>query len=246
MEEKQKRSIFKKIFSLIGYIFIFLFPSVKLISLNKFLNKGYKIEKDKWFLKQKQRNLVLSIIFLIPLFLTFYKSYNIIENDTNISSRMDLLDKKSNGFIDKITSYDDLIVIKQSDSLILKEAKFESQARFLASGIVLSFGLLFQLILAILITKFHPLITDTKKLKKLLIGQVINKENENKAIIFATPIGFLIDITGMSPEDVVSQRSIWDALNLTVKDFSRDPSQRSLVFFRKEFELQNVYMYDKL
>ena len=189
---------------------------------------------------------MLSIVFLIPLFLTFYKSYNIIENDPNISSRMKVIEKKANGFIDKITSYNDLIVINQSDSLILKEAKFESQARFLASGIVLSFGLLFQLILAILITKFHPLITDTNKLKKLLIGPVITKENENKAIIFATPIGFLIDITGMSPEDVVRQRSIWDALNLTVKDFSRDPNQRSLVFFRKEFELQDVYMYDKL
>lgn len=246
MEEKKKISLISKLFSFIGYFFIFLFPSFKLLSLNKFLSKGYAVEKDKWFLKQKQRNIILSILFIIPLIFTFYKSYNILVNDANVFSRIGIIYESEISLFNKIKNYGNVIVILKDDSLLLKEQKFETQARILASVFVFTIGILTQLFIAILITKFHPLITETNKLKKLLIGPIISKENENKNIVFATPIGFLIDITGSSPDDVVRQKSIWDALNLTVRDYSRDSSQRSLVFFRKEFELQENYLYDRL
>lgn len=244
MENEKKVSIISKIFYLIKYFFVFLLPSLKLISLNKYLNKGYKIEKDKWFIKQKQRNLILAFLLILPMVLTVYKTYALIDNDVNLKTRIENLSDK--GIIDKVKSLDDLVRIEKSDALAIKESKFETQARFLASGIVLFIGLTFQIMLVIVILRFHPLIADTEKLKKLLVGSVIKKEEIDKKLVFATPIGFIIDITGMNAEDIVRQKSIWDALNLTVKDFSRDPEQRSLVFFRKEFELQDTYIYDKL
>lgn len=245
MEETKKKSgIFSKIFKSIKYLFVFLLPSLKLLSLNKYLNRGYKIEKDKWFLKQKQRNIILSIVLIIPLFLTFYKTYKIIDNDVNFKLRINKLNDK--GFMDKINSIGELVSINKNDPLALKETKFETQARFLASGIVLFTGISLQFFLILLIMKYHPLIVETNKLKKQLSGTIIKSENIDKALVFATPIGFLIDITGHSPDEVVRHRSIWDALNLTVKDFTKDPDQKSIVFFRKGFELQDKYMYEKI
>ena len=244
MEETKKKSIFSKIISLFKYFFIFLLPSYKLLGLNKYLSKGYKIEKDKWFLKQKQRNIILSFILVLPLLLTAYKTYVIIDNDVNLKMRISKIENKS--LIEKVSSVGSLIKINPSDSLAIKEVKFDTQARILASSIVLIVGLMTQIILVLLILKYHPLIADTNKLKGLLFGSILKKENMDNTLVFATPIGFIIDITGLNPEDVVRQKSVWDALNLTVKDFSRDPEQRSLVFFRKEFELQDKYMYEKL
>ena len=243
-DKKKKKSIFSRIISLFRYFFIFLFPSLKLLTLNKFLSKGYNIEKDKWFVKQKQRNIILSITLILPLLLTMYKTYTIIDNDINLKTRISKIEDKS--LIEKVKLVPTLVKIEKSDSLAIKEVKFETQARLLASFIILFLGLSTQLILVILIMKYHPLITETNKLKDLLFDNVLKKENMDKTIVFATPIGFLIDITGFTPEDIVRQKSIWDALNLTVKDYIKDSEKKSLVFFRKEFELQDTYMYESL
>src|SRR5690606_30026837 len=105
-------------------------------------------------------------------------------------------------------------------------------------------GLLVSIILGTIVILMHPLIKDSKKLYGMLQSNVgIDKQEKNRLVI-ATPLGFLIDITGNTAKEIKDNERIWMALNLRVTDWAEDPNQRAICFFKKAYSLKNSYTYN--
>jgi hypothetical protein len=86
-------------------------------------------------------------------------------------------------------------------------------------------------------------------LRNLLISNgVRRKEDDENMVAFYTPMGVLVDITGSMPTDIVHNDRIWSSLNIKInkRDWLNDPSKRSLVFFKTDYELKNAYMYEDI
>lgn len=242
--EKDKESIFSKISKLIKLTLLLVFPSVRILSFNKMLKRCNKIAKDPWFNKQIRRDYIIAILLLVPIVMNFSRIGNIYSNDVNFQSRIDTV-SKMDSVIDRVPAYYHTVVLTDKDTAEQVSQKIQTQIRLTAILLILSIAFGIQIILAFLISHYHPISLKTEKLEKLLLANgVIRKEDLATTIVFATPIGFLITITGSSAKEVAYMDRIWAGLNLRIKDWIEDEDERSLVFFRKAFELQNSYMYN--
>ena len=246
MEEDKKPGIISRIFKAIWYLILFLVPSIKILSFNGLLRRAGKITEDKWFSKQLLLNYMLALILFVPIVVGAYKTNKIYNNSKEFHAKVEKV-SKDKSFFEKVDAYRSIIVLNKKDTRSDKIEKKRIQIRFLAIFIVLSTTILLQVFMSTIIIFFHPILLDSAKLKKLLISNgIIRKEDEKEAIVFATPVGFLITITGNSAKEIAYMDRIWAGLNIRIKDWIEDPEERSVVFFRKAFELQDVYIYDKL
>lgn len=246
----EKKSMLKTISNLFKGTMIFLFPSFKLLNTVPFLIKCQEVFKphkeDKemrdWFKKQIMLTIILSLVLFVPLISSFNVAKNIIAADFKMYERMEQVSKMS--LFEKFSGYHSVFYPTEKDSKEERRAKMHTQARILASFIWLGGGLGLQFFLSMLVLFQHRIITDSARLKKELIsGGLLRREDEKKAIVFATPLGFLLSVPGQGSRDFQAADRIWQNLNIRIKDVMEHPEQRSLVFVRKAFELKSGYLY---
>ena len=246
MEEEKKPGIISRTFRAFWFLILFLVPSIKILSFNKMLKRCKNITEDKWFTKQLLLNYILALVLFIPIIVGVYKVDRIYDNAKFFHSKTEKIAKDA-GFFGTIDAYKNIILLNKKDTRKEKIEKKRIQIRFLAIFIVVITTLILQVSMSTIIIFFHPIILDSNKLKKLLMSNgIIRKEDEKESIVFATPVGFLITITGNSAKEIAYMDRIWAGLNIRIKDWIEDSDERSVVFFRKSFELQDVYIYDKL
>lgn len=247
MEEAKKKGIITKFIGFIWGIFILLIPAIRLLSYNKHLKHCSRIVKNEvWFSQQRSRNYILSIVLMLPLAFCLYRGVNIVSNDLALTHRMTALERGVNPG-NFVSNYIASISETERDSFTTRQEKIDSKSRLLAFLLLLGFGGSFSLVMGLMVLFFHPTTYNSKILKKLLIQNgAIHKDDADKAIVFATPIGFLVDIVGTAPRELASMDRIWAGLNIRIKDWIEDPKKRTTVFFRKSYELQDTYMYDKI
>lgn len=231
MEQQKKESqIISHLIHFIKWLFVVTFPIFTLLKINIDLDKAYLIENDPWFLKQKKRNIFIGLLLPMPLLLSILIAYiNLIINETST--------KVIKLFIQNLL---ELNIIKTYKIIIWIFEKGILNNFFL----ILALGFISTLIIGTYVKNNLNIIKDTKKLKTLLIKNGIFDEKENK-LALATPVGYLIDITGHRIEDLKHNERIWMAMNIKIKEAKEHPDRRSIVLFLKKFELKNVYKYDK-
>lgn len=69
------------------------------------------------------------------------------------------------------------------------------------------------------------------------------EKNDSSRLVLATPLGFLIDITGNTAKEIKESERIWMALNQRITDWAEDPNQRAICFFKKAYNLKTKYNY---
>jgi hypothetical protein len=245
MEEEKKVSIFSKMFKLFWIILLYLIPSFRVLSFNKLLKRCYKITEEKWFSNQIKRDYIIALLLFVPIIIGAYKINKTYSKDINFHNRVKVASDVDN-FFDRMDSYYYTVASSEKDNKEAKLNKIETKIRLTAIGIILIINIIIQIIFAVLVIHFHPLRVKTDILTKLIVSNgIIRKEDLDKSIVFATPIGFLITITGSSAKEVAYMDRIWAGLNIRIKDWIEDDKERSVVFFRKAFELQPTYMYNE-
>lgn len=227
--EQQKPNI---LFILIKKIFILLLPAITLIKLNLLLSRCQKITKNEYFELQKKRNYIISGIISIPFLLGLLLSMIIIyKNDMMMNNLIQFKMLISKG-----------IIIEAFKKFYNAFFHIESLGYSIAAIKVLSIGSVISMIMGFIVIKNMEIISQTKLLENLLKRNGIIEKDENR-IVLATPVGFLIDITGSSAKELMYNERIWMALNIKIKDYIEDPNKRSVVFYQKAYELQNKYIY---
>lgn len=249
-KEKKSWSFIKAFVSLLCFG-----PSLKIIRQNSLINYCKRINKsgkdkevDPWFDKQRTRNWIIAIVLALPLTYALYKGTTYIENDPYLSQRLQKVEMENtrSGIIDSVSNYYYVLAYHPKDSHILKVQKYETKVRIVAFFIM--FGFMFGLhLIGGLVAAYHPITEDSAKLKEYLIRNgVIRREDSDSILVFATPLGFLVDTAGNSPHEIAHMDRIWAALNIKIKEWSEDPKKRSIVFFKKAYELKPLYEYKKI
>lgn len=250
-KEEKKPSLFLKVTK---YILSILFPFVKMMVLNRKLSLAEKtlgsevFDRDgryvppyDWFKRQKLRNLILGIAGTVPLILSMLISYQVVSsNDILVkmtsSIRKDVFSLRLGDARKKYNLVTEYVTKNPT-----KGAEIRSDMSI--AGYSLLFGLIASFGMGIILVYFHPILVETNKLKKYLVQAGYIKLEDHSEVL-ATPIGFLIDITGNTPKEIADSDRIWIPLNIRVnKDWSENPHKRSLVFFKRAYELKKGEAY---
>lgn len=219
------------------YLLSTLFPFFKMLWLNKqlklaertLIHELYDKEKNyarpyDWFPRQRKKNLILSFVSVLPILFSLLISYKTLSTNPDL---MKVYNSTKVKFYKKPKIVYDL---KQVDKTINEDINLS------VNMILISLG--FSFISGMIIVYLHPVITETKKLRNQLIQAGLIKKEE-QSVVLATPVGFLIDITGNIPAEIAKNDRIWIPLNVLVnKDWAENPEKRSLVFFKKTYELK--------
>lgn len=246
-KEEKKESVVLKITK---YFLSTLFPFVRMMVLNRKLtlaektvgaeakdSKGAYVPPYDWFKRQKMRNIIFGFAGTLPLILSLFISYKILTtNDILVrltsSIKKDVMSFHLGDARRKYVIVGDYLK-KHTDTQKEIQSDIHVAIYSLFFGLVASFGM------GITLVYFHPIIVETNKLKKYLAQAGYIKLDENPEVL-ATPIGFLIDITGNTPKEIADSDRIWIPLNIRVnKDWAENPTKRSLVFFKKAYELKS-------
>lgn len=230
-KEEKKPSLF---WSMTKSLIIFLFPGFKLMKINGQLKRINKFYKHDWFLRQRVRNTIFGLLSSMPFILSTALTFLILYKDP-------VLMKNLNLFQHNLTSFE---LIKAYDRLIFTFNNAETVSRISAIMKLQAVGFGLSFLLGSIVILFHPLIADTRKLYDLLKKNGIIDRDESNRLVLATPLGFLIDITGSSAREVQENDRIWRGMNKRIKDHSEDPQERAVVFFKQAFELQDSYIYN--
>jgi len=244
--------IFKFVFKILGI----LFPFLQIVKCNKLLQRAARAQggDHPYFFRQRILNWIFVFITVTPLFFGTLFSYHTITSNkliTKISKQI-----KTKAFPSSIYYANPISYVSAYRSFNAKIDKLYTEAKYkkyvekyeprenldLAFNLIM-FGLLTNLILGSIIVYRHPIIVNTKKLTKYLYKyNLIDRENKDP-LVLATPLGYLIDITGTEPKIVAENKSVWMALNVRIDSFEEDPDQRSIVFFNKAYQLKETYIY---
>jgi hypothetical protein len=232
-EVEQKTGVFSILFSLVKKILILLLPSLTLLKLNFLLTRTQKIISSDYLSQQKKRNYIISLCLIIPLGLSILLAIFIISKDKLLFQQLAYAKENlSKGII--LTFFKNIYIAffdEQSIGYLVNSAK------------MLGIGSILSMIMGFIALKNMDIIKQTKLLEDLLKRNGIFEKDDTNRIVLATPIGFLIDITGSSAKELMFNERIWMALNIKVKDYIEDPNKRAIVFFKKSYELQNKYIY---
>lgn len=243
-KEEKKESIFLKF---LMYFLSILFPFVKMLVLNKQLSlaeqtlgletkdkNGNYISPYDYFYRQRNRNKILSLLSMLPLFVGFLISYQILTTN-------DIFLKGINSAKREVVKMKFFEAKKKMEIANKIDPSVNEDIQFSISVILI--GLFVSFISGIVLVYFHPIITETKKLKKYLMQSGYIKIEDNSTVL-ATKIGFLIDIAGNTPREIADSDRIWIPLNIRVnKDWAEHPQKRSLVFFKRAYELKKGDSY---
>lgn len=122
---------------------------------------------------------------------------------------------------------------------IAKKKSLPEQAKLQmkAAGIALAVNVFINL----LTFSMHPVLTESRKLKKL----TLDEKNPGLARCWL-PIGVYMDTYGQDAKNIVQDERIWSAMNMVVdKDMVYEsPMHRTRKFFVSSFELEDGYNYD--
>ena len=236
----------KKLRLLIKYIVLFLLPFLRLVPVIIGLKKSYRISHNQYFRGAIFRHYIILGLTLISFSFIILMTYNIISYDKNFYQRYSFYQKKHSHIIDIPNNIKYSIIRLKTDSKKTLKEKRETQARLLALFILVIPALFFYFFIVSIFIFLHPSISARKKLIKSLIRTGIIKKDDSY-YIFASPIGFLIRIEGLAPEDLIAPSSskIWAPLNVKVSKFIEDDNDRSLIFYKKSFELPSLIDYNK-
>jgi hypothetical protein len=230
LNEQEKKPSF--IWKLIKNVIIFLFPGLYFLKINSLMKSADRINPHPWFKKQRQRNLIESLVSSSPFLISVV-----------IFSRMIYVNNEfwRNLMLSK-AAFLSIDIGKAINKLVIAFSNDYSQGMFQLGGTILFIGAFLSFILGAILIYKHPIIQETNKLKKMLERNGVF-EKDDKRIALATPLGFLIDITGSTGREMKENERIWMPLNQKVTDWVEDPHQRSLCFFKKAFPLKKEYIY---
>lgn len=230
VKQEEKPSL---VWAILKNIFLALFPGIRLLKINSGLKRVSSFYKHEWFGKQRRRNLLVSLCVSLPFILTLlFSSLVILKADMfwhNISIAQSSLLKME--------------IPKTFEFAIKAFTHSQTIERMGVVFKVSGFGLIISFLLGTFVMISHPLIRDSKTLYKMLQKNGVIDKDDNHRLVIATPLGFLIDITGNTAKEVKENERIWMALNLRVTDWSEDPNQRAICFFKKAYELKPSYNY---
>jgi hypothetical protein len=230
MQPEKKPSL---VWTMIKSVTLALFPGIRLLRINKGLKRVSTFYKHEWFAKQRRRNLVVSLLVSLPIILTSMFSLLVALKAkffwANLGRSQSALMKMEIG--------------RAFDYLGLAFSNTDSSERLHIIFMLLGVGIVVSFILGMIVMMTHPLIKESKKLYAMLQRNGVIDKNDKHRLVLATPLGFLIDITGNTAKELKDNERIWMALNLRVTDWSEDPHQRAICFFKKAYELKPSYMY---
>ena len=232
-ETKKKKSILTIVLKTFKFVFLSFFPGLKFIAMNKDIKKAKSFVKNKWFAKQVWRNRIIALALSLPLLLSFGASFKIISADKQLAKGVEkvqfLISKKE---------------IKRSIKEIKRTLSYrDTKRRIEISSDLMLYGFLISFLFGWTFIYMHPILGETKRFTKILKSNGIIDDKE-QIITLATPVGFLIRITGNSSAKAIKDNDvIWRSMNVQVGTFSEDSSDRSMVFFYKTYELQKLYEY---
>lgn len=254
-EEVKKNSIVWKMIKVFGRT---LFPIFNIFYINhhlklceKTLHKELKNSKGEynapydWFPKQKRKNILWGLGSLLPLLVAILLSYVILSSNPIFSRGIKAANAQIS-FSKALKGFGIKDAIKKLEIANQYDPTFYQDIRI---SLYLVFGGLFtSMIIGSILVYRHPLLIDTNRLKKELERSGFIRPEDNH-VVFATEVGFLIDITGSVSREIADSDRIWTSLNVRVnRDVAENPEKRSLVFFKKAFELKNgdEYGFDKI
>lgn len=221
------------VWSLFKQFMLALFPGIRLLKINQGLKRVNKFYKHEWFDKQRKRNLLVSILVSLPFILALaFCSLVILKAEVFMGNI---------GYAQKA-----LFSMEISKFFEYLTKAFSHQDTAERMGIifkVLGFGLVISFILGTIVMLSHPLIRETKKLYQMLQRNGVIEKNDSSRLVLATPLGFLIDITGNTAKEIKESERIWMALNQRITDWAEDPNQRAICFFKKAYNLKTKYNY---
>lgn len=241
MEEKKenKGSVFWKMFF---HFLSILFPFFRMYVLNKQLElaektlgpeikdkNGHYISPYDYFKRQQRRNTIISGLSIFPLLIGFALSYQILSTNQ-------IFIKGINAAKKEIVKF--RVIEAKNKMIIANKIDPSVNVDMLLSFYCISIGFFISFFNGLIIVYFHPIITETNKFKKYLAQSGYIKLEENSTVL-ATEIGFLMDIAGNTPREIADSDRIWIPLNIRVnKDWAENPEKRSLVFFKRAYELK--------
>jgi hypothetical protein len=249
LKDEEKTSFIKIIFAIIYELFLLVFPIVKVFSLNSLLKRAKNIqiedENKKWFRLQSLYNYFWGILFTLPFLIGIIWAKNKIEKDYRLFERIETV-KQTEGVFNKIKKSYYVYYISESDSVEEKRRKVFTQTNVAAVGIILLFFTGIQFLFSAAFVHLHPILMDSKELRKYLIQNGILKTEDKDKIVLATPLGCMIDISGHSKFEVERLDNLWAVLDIKVKGSLEDKKKRTVVFFLKQYELKDKYIYDRI
>lgn len=219
--------------SLIKSFVLVLFPGIRLLKINQGLKRANSFYKHEWFKKQRLRNTLVSLGVSFPLIISSIFSFLVAYKAEKLWSYLGAAQTALFKF--ELGKFGDLLMhgLMAPDSL----------ERFKVILHVSGAGLITSIILGTFVILTHPLIRDSKKLYGMLQRNGVIDKDEKGRLVIATPLGFLIDITGNTAKEIKDNERIWMALNLRVTDWAEDPHQRAICFFKKAYNLKTSYHY---
>lgn len=230
INQEEKPSL---VWSLIKKFMLALFPGIRLLKINQGLKRVNKFYKHEWFDKQRKRNLLVSILVSLPFLLALaFCSLVILKAEVFMGNI---------GYAQKA-----LFSLEISKFFEYVQKAFGHQDTLERLGVistVMGIGLVISFILGTIVMLSHPLIRETKKLYQMLQRNGVIEKNDSSRLVLATPLGFLIDITGNTAKEIKESERIWMALNQRITDWAEDPNQRAICFFKKAYNLKTKYNY---
>lgn len=235
--EEKKPSIFWKAFKT---ILTLLFPVFKILYLNHLLKlaentlgKEVKEPPYDWLRRQRMRNLLWGLGGSLPFLFSIFFSYQVLVSNEYVVRGYNAVEKEVKALKPK-EAYKKYNIAMQLPSV---------KEDIAAAGYSILFGFFSSLMIGSILVYRHPLTKNTALLRAQLEKARIIREEDNH-IVLATEVGFLIDITGSISREVADADRIWTSLNVRVnRDVAEHPEKRSLVFFKKAFELKSGGAY---
>ena len=221
------------LWGLVKMIFLVFFPGIRLLKINSRLKRVSKFYKHEWFDKQRKRNLLVSLGVSLPLILTSILSSLLLLKDESLWKTLSFAQSQLFSF-----------EISKAMTLFSKAINNPDTVGRIEWVMNLSgFGILLSFLLGTIVLSFHPLIQDTKKLYSLLQKNGIIEKGNLNHLVLATPLGFLIDVTGYTAKEIKDTQRIWQSLNQRVVDWAEEPANISVCFFKKAYSLKPKYEY---
>lgn len=230
-ETPKKKSL---VIRFIKSITLILFPGIRLLKINTQLKRINKMYNHSWFLRQRIRNTIVSIVVSSPFILAMLLSLRIAQKAENFWKNLDL-------FWLNLKAFEISKALGQFKQTFFKDEDFLERFNLILS--IGGTGIILTVVLGSIVLYLHPLINDTKKLYILLQKNGIIDKEDNSRLVLSTPLGFLIDITGFNPREIKDSDRIWTSMNLRINDWAQDENQMSIVFFKKAYQLKPKYIY---
>lgn len=246
----KKQGILLKLFKLLLKFLGVFFPFIKIIKINRLLRRASQVYDQEesghpYFFNQRIKNWLLVLLTVSPILLGGAFSYTTVSSNKALQAASKLAIKEYNKN-KSILIIPSIIKAKNKFDKVLKNPKvkkYNPQETINQAIFVFLLGVIVSFMMGLVITRYHPNVVETKILTKMLRDQGMFKNNKDP-IVLATPLGYLIDITGYRPREIEENQNIWMALNVRIDGSLQDSEVLALVFFTRAYELKKSYFYE--